>query len=124
MLTTLRSGDEKQMSDNKLMGLTAIALVVLGAFVIGIEAGLGLGFIEVGTFGLIVTWGIAIAYGMKGHEERMSLYREMGRIASERGEIMPTVAEIMRDYPYQNVVYGTAASEVMNLRNEERERER
>lgn len=104
-------------------GLVMCALIVTGIVVIGATAGLGLGAIELGAMGLVGTWGIAIVYGMRGLNRKFKALNEVGKIARARGEVLPSVAEAMRDYPYQNVVYGTAASEIMELRFEERERD-
>lgn len=104
-------------------GLVMCALIVTGIVVIGATTGLGLGAIELGAMGLVVTWGIAIAYGMRGLNREFKALNEIGRIARARAETLPSVAEAMRDYPYQNVVYGTAASEVWELRNQMRREE-
>ncbi len=77
-----------------------------------------MGNIEVIMIGIGAMTAIIVPVALMGIYVGAKRDAEIGKIARERGEVLPSVAEVMRDYPYQNVVAGSAASEVMRLRQE------
>jgi hypothetical protein len=93
-----------------------------------VVAGLGLltGSFEVLVYGLIGMGAIIVPLAFVGIYTSAKRDAEVGKMLRAMG-IYPSgnaVAEVMRDYPFQNVVYGTAASEIMELRYAEEARER
>jgi hypothetical protein len=89
--------------------LVGIGMTALGTF---------MGNIEVIMIGLGAMATIVVPIALMGVYRDGKKWTEIGKIARARGETLPSVADVMRDYPYQNVVAGSAASEVMRLRQE------
>ena len=74
--------------------------------------------------GMVVMWAVALFYIFKGIVRRAERHTKLGETLRSKGIAIREgggVADVMRDYPYQNVVYGTAASEIMELRNQKKD---
>ncbi len=97
MTTLVAMIGKRMLGKNEILGLAILAFLgsIAGLCVLGVDVASSIadGFVVAFAVGCIVgAWGLS-------------------------GDIAGTVVQdALRDFPYQNVVYGTAASEVMELR--------
>jgi hypothetical protein len=105
------------MTSTWVYGIACVTGVLVAA------AGTLMGNVMVFALGPILLGAMIVPLGLMDTYRTAKRDARIGQIARERGETLPSVSDALRNYPYQNVVYGTAASEVMQLRNEEKDRE-